>query len=59
MKKKTEWVYSRTYLTPWDIWNLLPHKRNEYFADIVFKPELQLYNITSMKKKYRKRKDHE
>jgi len=52
MKKKTEWLYSRIYLTPRDIWELLPHKRNEYFDDIVFKPEMQLYYITSMRKKY-------
>ncbi len=55
--KKPEWIYSRIGITPEDIWRSLPHKRNEYFSDMVFKPEMQLYYITSMRKKYGKRKE--
>ena len=56
MKKKTEWIYTRTALTIDDIWNLFPHKRNEYLSDFEVNTEMQLYYITSMKKKYRRKK---
>jgi len=54
--KKPEWIYIRNSLTARDIWEALPHKRNEYFSDLVFKPEMQIYHITTMKKQYKRRK---
>ena len=54
--KKTKWISSRIALTEEDIWNLLPHKRNEKFGGVLYFPQIQMYYITTMKKQYRRRK---
>jgi len=53
---KPEYTYERIALSAEDIWRLLSHKRNEYFGGVLYFPQIEMYYITTVKKKYKRNK---
>jgi len=43
-------------ITGEQIWNLLPHKRNETFGGFEFEPLINMYYLSTIKKIYARRK---
>ena len=53
---KAKWINIYRKISPEEIWEMIPHKRNEYFCGIEWIPSIHHYQIESTKKEYRRKK---
>ena len=52
MKKNPEYIRNKEAISGEEIFDLIPHKRNEYYCDLKWSPIFNIFWLTTVKKKY-------